>query len=155
MPSSYYRWCHANLGQATTWDNEDRSLVPWEILDICEELLAKERKKLTRTALGGEILEYTDRSLAGIDQLESARDFLDEVGSYVRTKAMAQVAIRERLGLPSELSKGSDTNWRDLDPKFRGESLFLTLIWGSCLSSLQWKWPENRLIARLSYRKLR
>ena len=120
----------ANINQTTTWDNNDRSLLPWEILATCEELLSKERARLIRTSLLGERLEYSDTSLTGVDGMESARDFLSDIESYVRTKAMAQAKLRERYGLPSALTKEDTKKWKPPNSSFPGNiSLYLACNW--------------------------
>ncbi|KAL4974054.1 hypothetical protein BDW66DRAFT_140782 [Aspergillus desertorum] len=73
--------------ETTTYKNEERSLSPAEIMEVCEEMLSKERAKLARHDLMGVELDYMDRSDHGIDQFESARDFLDSIQQYVQTKA--------------------------------------------------------------------
>ncbi|KAL3466153.1 hypothetical protein BJX64DRAFT_22872 [Aspergillus heterothallicus] len=73
--------------ESTTYKNEERSLSPGEIMDICEEMLSKERAKLIRKDLMGTELAYMDRTDHGIDQFESARDFLESIQQYVQTKA--------------------------------------------------------------------
>jgi DNA-directed RNA polymerase III subunit RPC1 len=73
--------------ESTTYDNNDRSLLPSEIMEVCEEMLSKERAKLERKDLLDGELGYMDRSDHGIDQLESARDFLESIQNYVQTKA--------------------------------------------------------------------
>ncbi|KAI9371302.1 DNA-directed RNA polymerase III largest subunit [Aspergillus egyptiacus] len=71
----------------TTYRNEERSLTPAEIMDVCEEMLSKERAKLVRKDLMGVELGYMDRSDHGVDQFESARDFLESIQQYVASKA--------------------------------------------------------------------
>jgi hypothetical protein len=110
----------ANPCQTTTWDNQETSLLPWEITASCEELLSKERAKLTRFSPVGEVLDYRDRSLAGVDQMESARDFLDSIRDFVQNKAQAQARGRERLGLPAATSKDNKRGWKHADPNFQG-----------------------------------
>lgn len=73
--------------ESTTYDNNDRSLLPSEIMEVCEEMLSKERAKLVRKDLLGNELDYMDRSDHGIDQHESERDFLESIKAYVQTKA--------------------------------------------------------------------
>ncbi|EAU36765.1 DNA-directed RNA polymerase III largest subunit [Aspergillus terreus NIH2624] len=73
--------------ETTTYDNDERSLLPHEIMEVCEEMLSKERAKLVRKDLMGNELGYMDRSDHGIDQYESARDFLESIQQYVQTKA--------------------------------------------------------------------
>lgn len=73
--------------ETTTYNNDERSLLPREIMEVCSEMLEKERAKLIRKDLMGNQLGYMDRSDNGIDQFESARDFLDSIEQYVQTKA--------------------------------------------------------------------
>ena len=53
----------------------------------------------------GKTLDYLDHSFAGTDQMESARDFLDDIEAFVHLKATDQASSRERLGLPASLSQ--------------------------------------------------
>lgn len=88
--------------ESTTYNNDERSLLPAEIMDVCEEMLGKERAKLGRKDLLGHELSYMDRSDHGIDQFESARDFLDSIESYIMTKAerlSSRTDKRSRKGL--------------------------------------------------------
>ncbi|KAF7712930.1 RNA polymerase III largest subunit [Penicillium ucsense] len=73
--------------ESTTYNNDERSLLPQEIMDVCHEMLEKERAKLVRKDLMGNELGYMDRSDHGVDQFESARDFLDSIEQYVQDKA--------------------------------------------------------------------
>lgn len=73
--------------ESTTYDVRDRGLLPSEIRNLCYELLASERAKLNRIDLMGRQLDYMDRSNRGVDQHESARDFLQSVEDYVGAKA--------------------------------------------------------------------
>lgn len=73
--------------ESTTYDNDERSLLPSEIMDVCEEMLSKERVKLKREDLLRNELGYMERSDHGIDQFESARDYLESIQQYVQTKA--------------------------------------------------------------------
>ncbi|KAL2855343.1 hypothetical protein BJY01DRAFT_243310 [Aspergillus pseudoustus] len=73
--------------ESTTYENDERSLSPGEIMEVCEEMLSKERAKLVRKDLMGVELAYMDRTDHGIDQFESARDFLESIQQYVQTKA--------------------------------------------------------------------
>ena len=53
----------------------------------------------------GEVLEYLDRSLHGIDDKESARDFLQSIEDFATRKAHEAAAARKRLGMPGALQK--------------------------------------------------
>ncbi|MCJ1307789.1 hypothetical protein MMC25_001437 [Agyrium rufum] len=98
-----------NHAEATTWNNSDRSLLPWEINRLTSELLATERKKLNRYASSGKALEYTDHSPVGIDQQESARDFLDDIAKFLASKAQEQVNARKKLGMPIAQTRQAST----------------------------------------------
>ncbi|KAH2698625.1 hypothetical protein KXV51_002839 [Aspergillus fumigatus] len=73
--------------ESITYDNDERSLLPHEIMEVCEEMLSKERAKLVREDLLGNKLAYMDRSDHGVDQFESARDFLESIQQYISSKA--------------------------------------------------------------------
>lgn len=100
---------------ATTWDNEERGLRPIEIIKITEQTLNPERAKLERFSLLGEKLGYKDQSDHGIDQYESARDFLDTIQNYLQIKCNKLAAIREKVGMEAgvEESKSIDTEVAD------------------------------------------
>ncbi|KKK16114.1 hypothetical protein P175DRAFT_0456264 [Aspergillus ochraceoroseus IBT 24754] len=87
--------------ESTTYDNDERSLSPAEIMEVCEQMLCKERAKLVRKDLMGLELGYMDRSDYGVDQFESARDFLESIQQYVGSKA-------EKL-----ISRGGDSDPSD------------------------------------------
>ena len=97
--------CTNHCPQTTTWDNHERSLLPWEIIALCDDLLLNERSKLARYSINGDILDYTDHSDFGIDHMESARDFLRSIEEFVHRKAHELGAARTKLGLPSGLDK--------------------------------------------------
>ncbi|KAJ5886938.1 DNA-directed RNA polymerase III subunit RPC1 [Penicillium subrubescens] len=78
--------------ESTTYNNDERSLLPQEIMEVCAEMLEKERAKLVRFDLMGNELGYMDRSDHGVDQFESARDFLDSIEHYVQDKAEKLIA---------------------------------------------------------------
>lgn len=73
--------------ESTTYENDDKGLSRSEIMELCEELLSIERTKLARSDFKGNDLEYMDRSDYGIDQHESARDFLQSIEDFVKVKA--------------------------------------------------------------------
>ena len=93
--------------EAITWKNSERSLVPWEIRELCSKLLAAVRQRLNRISPSGKSLDYRDHSPAAIDEHESARDFLDEVEDFIHDLAERQATARKRLGLPEANSKDS------------------------------------------------
>jgi len=70
----------------TTWSNEDSALHPNEIRRVTEEFMSPQRAKLGRLSIMGEQLDYGDKTEQGVDQLESARDFLEEVAHFIETK---------------------------------------------------------------------
>ena len=88
-----------------TWDNKDRTLLPWEIIATCSDQLQQRRTNLARKSLLGQDLDYFDRSVAAIDEKESARDFLQTVEDFMFRKAHELAAIRKRLNVPEGLQK--------------------------------------------------
>lgn len=91
--------------EATTWNNGDRPLLPWEIISMCSEQLGSRRSDLARKSSTGQELEYLDRSMTGIDDNESARDFLQTIEDFTTRKAHEAAALRKRLGIPEGLQK--------------------------------------------------
>ncbi len=91
--------------EATTWNNGDRPLLPWEIISTCSEQLSGRRSNLARKSATGQELEYLDRSTSGIDDNESARDFLQTIENFTTRKAHESAALRKRLGIPEGLQK--------------------------------------------------
>jgi DNA-directed RNA polymerase III subunit RPC1 len=90
-------WIHA---EALTWNNADRSLLPYEVTAHCERLLAEQKKKYTRTGLlHKELLPYDDQSDYAIDEHESARDFVTTVTKYVGGLASRMAKLRQKIGL--------------------------------------------------------
>lgn len=85
--------------ETTTWNNKEKSLLPWEIRAMCKDLLRKERQKLERISAKGELLEFIDESTGAIDQNESARDFLQDIENFIEKKAQAQRDRRNILNL--------------------------------------------------------
>ena len=75
------------------------------------------------------MLDYSDRSVVGIDQMESARDFLDSIEDFLQTKAHTQACAREKLGMPSGTSKNDIEKWKheDLDHEGRMFTILLFL----------------------------
>ena len=91
--------------EATTWSNEDRTLLPWEILSLCTEQLNSRRMSLARKSATGQSLDYLDESAAGVDDNESARDFLQTIENFTSRKAHEASALRKRLRMPDGLQK--------------------------------------------------
>lgn len=98
--------------ESTTWDNNERSLLPYEITELCEKLLQPEKDKLRRwDLLRNEQLNYNDDTWYAVDEHESAREFLDTVSNYASNLALRQFKTRKAAGL-LELA---------VDPKLSGE----------------------------------
>ncbi|KAM0809086.1 putative DNA-directed RNA polymerase subunit [Seiridium cardinale] len=96
-------WSHA---ETLTWDNKERALLPFEIRDICNFMIEKERARyLRRGLLHGEPLAYEDQSDYGIDEHESSRHFLRTIEAYVEGLAARLAKVREEFGLEGYLDK--------------------------------------------------
>jgi DNA-directed RNA polymerase III subunit RPC1 len=90
-------WTHA---EALTYNNADPSLLPYQINAHCEKLLVKQKSLYVRKGLlHDEPLPYDDPSDYGIDEHESARDFLATITKYVRGLASRMATIRQKVGL--------------------------------------------------------
>ncbi|KAK2747991.1 hypothetical protein FQN57_001582 [Myotisia sp. PD_48] len=91
--------------ETTTFDNNERGLLPSEIMELCRQLLAPEREKLQRIDLFGNDMSFTDRSDQGIDELESNRDFLQSIEDFVSTKAerLEKAGDGDGSGKPMEM----------------------------------------------------
>jgi DNA-directed RNA polymerase III subunit RPC1 len=86
---------------STTWDYNDRALLPYEITALTDKLLGKERAKLSRRGLlNNEPMAYDDQTDYGIDEHESARDFLGTVSKYVESLTSKLAKARQKAGLP-------------------------------------------------------
>lgn len=81
----------------TTWDNNERGLDSEEVEEIVSKTLDVERKKLARFSDNGTLLAPDDTSDAGVDQLESVRNFMDTVQTFVATKMNGIVSSQSRL----------------------------------------------------------
>ncbi len=87
--------------ESLTWNNNDRGLLPYEITALADMLLEPERKKLIRRGLiHGEILPYDSTTDYGVDELESARGFVNDVVKYVGKLATKLQKARIQAGLP-------------------------------------------------------
>ncbi|KAI1401383.1 beta and beta-prime subunits of DNA dependent RNA-polymerase [Hypoxylon fuscum] len=96
-------WSHA---ENLTWNNSDRALLPFEILEVCDSLLAPERERYQRRGLlFGEPLGYRDDSDYAIDEHESARKFLDTIYNHVEELAKSLSKFRTTAGLDGLLTR--------------------------------------------------
>lgn len=90
-------WTHA---ETLTWNNDEPTLLPHEIMDVCKQMLDKERVKYQRRRLvDGAMLDYDDDSNLSIDEHESARRFLREIEGYVSARAKKLSDARREAGL--------------------------------------------------------
>lgn len=92
-----HTWTHV---ESITWNNNERTLLPHEILEVCEAILGKERGRYTRRRLvDNHTLDYNDQTDEGIDEHESAREFLQTIYSYVAKRAEKLAKARSIAGL--------------------------------------------------------
>ncbi|OTA90479.1 hypothetical protein M434DRAFT_367966 [Hypoxylon sp. CO27-5] len=98
VPVDFNRtWSHA---ENLTWKNSDKALLPFEILDLTESILKKERDRYQRRGLvHGEPLEYGDQTDYAIDEHESARKFLHAVYEHMEGLAKKLAVFRSAAGL--------------------------------------------------------
>jgi DNA-directed RNA polymerase III subunit RPC1 len=102
-------WTHA---ESITFTNREQSLLPNELMELCRNLLDPERAKLERRHLvTNELMDYWDQSLEGLDLLEGARKFIEDVTQYVQKRADKLARARNRSGI-SDVTSAMDM---DLD----------------------------------------
>ncbi|KAJ4302538.1 DNA-directed RNA polymerase III subunit C1 (rpo31) [Collariella sp. IMI 366227] len=99
-------WNHA---KSISWSNEERSLLPWEIQELCKTILDVERQKYVRKHLvTNEEIKYDDETirksmehdvLIAIDEHESARVYLNTIRDNIRGHAMKLAKARKAVGL--------------------------------------------------------
>ncbi|KAL8294013.1 hypothetical protein RB600_000133 [Gaeumannomyces tritici] len=90
-------WTHS---EALTWDNAERSLLPWEILQLCDQVIETQRQRYGRYDLVNKSpLPYDDQRDRSIDEHESARNFWKSVYGYIQGRADRLEAIRRQIGL--------------------------------------------------------
>ncbi|KAI2639175.1 beta and beta-prime subunits of DNA dependent RNA-polymerase [Hypomontagnella submonticulosa] len=106
VPVNFARtWSHA---EALTWKNSDKALLPFEIIELCDSILQKERERYRRRGLlHGEPLEYRDSSDYAIDEHESGRKFLDTVYGHMEGLAKKLSKFRTAAGLGPMLTRPS------------------------------------------------
>ncbi|KAI2470908.1 beta and beta-prime subunits of DNA dependent RNA-polymerase [Annulohypoxylon bovei var. microspora] len=104
LPVNFERtWSHA---ENLTWNNSERALLPFEILELCESILRKERDHYQRRGLlHGEPLGYRDETSYAVDEHEGGRKFLDSVYDHMNDLAEKLANFRTAAGLEPLLEK--------------------------------------------------
>ncbi|TGO27463.1 hypothetical protein BPAE_0041g00130 [Botrytis paeoniae] len=98
VPVNFKRtWTQA---ETLTWNNEERSLLPYEVTKQCAEHLATFKAKFSRFGLrNGEPLSYDDASDYGVDEHDGGREFLAAVNKFIGEKASHMGRVRTKAGL--------------------------------------------------------
>ncbi|KAI1089999.1 beta and beta-prime subunits of DNA dependent RNA-polymerase [Rostrohypoxylon terebratum] len=109
VPVNFTRtWSHA---ENITWDNSERALLPFEITELSESILQKERDRYQRRSLlHGELLDYTINEKDNpelIDEHDGARKFLKKVTEFMEQLAKRLANFRASAGLDPLLEKPS------------------------------------------------
>ncbi|KAL8881089.1 MAG: hypothetical protein Q9198_001639 [Flavoplaca austrocitrina] len=86
--------------EATTWNHRARALLPYEIDEICKELLSRSRDRLLRQPLGNDKTVPDPSVDDPTAESNSVLDYLYTVQQFVSRKADAVAAARRKLGLP-------------------------------------------------------
>jgi DNA-directed RNA polymerase III subunit RPC1 len=120
MPVHFERmWKHA---QALTLNNNEPSLLPYEVKEYLESLLADHKSKLQRKGLlHGESLPYyiDDKTDYGVDEHEGARKFIEDVAKHVDGLMSKMINLRKKLGLPTYVT---GPGYRSRPPSLSEES---------------------------------
>lgn len=107
-------WTHA---EALTWNNEEPTLLPHEIIEVCRSMIEAEKLKYPRRRLtDGKALDYDDDSNLSIDEHESARRFLREIDAYVVARAKKLSNARKEAGMNPDDGEGMEIDTREEDP---------------------------------------
>lgn len=110
--------------ESLTWDNTERGLLPYEMTQLCEELLVPEKAKLYREGLQNkEPLDYNDESNYGVDEKESQRGFIETVRVFIENRAKALNSARIRAGLPDLMVKPEDGYDASSEPRDRTDQM--------------------------------
>ncbi|TGZ83978.1 beta and beta-prime subunits of DNA dependent RNA-polymerase [Ascodesmis nigricans] len=92
-----------------TFNNTDQGLLPYELMALCDEIIAPLEKKVVRKDLMGTVV--SDEELArmeeedankALDEQESLRHFYKSLRLYVSDKAKMLGTLREKYGLPRQ-----------------------------------------------------
>ena len=86
-------WSHA---LHSTWDNDEPGLFSDEIKEVVDETLGREKKKIVRLGQGGVTLAYEDATDAGVDQLESVRDFLGTIEGFIAERSKQLISNQKQ-----------------------------------------------------------
>jgi DNA-directed RNA polymerase III subunit RPC1 len=106
-----------------TWDHsynitfnvDDKSLLPYQVVDVCEEILQPLEAKLLRYDNLGNLVdpEHADK-IEYVDQNDAERDFYQSIRDFMKKKASRMSRVRESKGLHGLLERPSD-ELADLD----------------------------------------
>lgn len=88
---------------------------------ICDDLLSHEKSKLARLSLNGTVLDYLDKSDAGVDHKDSARDFVQSIQDFVYDKAKILAAARQKRGIPKGLTEQELANWSSSESQLQSK----------------------------------
>ncbi|TPX15815.1 uncharacterized protein E0L32_000149 [Thyridium curvatum] len=90
-------WTHA---ENLTLDNSEPSLLPDQVMEICNTMLNAERNRcIRRDLVTNKILPYNDDSDKSLDWQEGKRNFIETVHAYVKARAEKIAKIRKMSGL--------------------------------------------------------
>ncbi|KAL9592773.1 MAG: hypothetical protein Q9179_006388, partial [Wetmoreana sp. 5 TL-2023] len=93
--------------EAITWNDSARTLLPYEIIAICRDLLAQNQERLFRQPLGHNkiVSKSGDHTQDEMAESDSVRDYLDTVQDFLHRKAHSVAAARTKLGLSQGMAK--------------------------------------------------
>ncbi|KAL8862449.1 MAG: hypothetical protein Q9178_000946 [Gyalolechia marmorata] len=109
--------------EATTWNHKARTLLPYEIVDICKDLLAQNQDRLLRQPLGNDQIASDPSSEDPTAESDSVLDYLHTVQQFVDHKADVVAATRRKLGLPEGRTKNEKGTLRGATAKAANEAL--------------------------------
>lgn len=114
VPVNFARtWSHAlNL----TFSNQEKNLLPYEIIEVCESVLKPLEEKLVRRDNLGNIVTGEEAELeAYADETDPQRDFYESIRAFVRQQAekLGEVRMRKNMLALTERPEGEE--YADID----------------------------------------
>src|SRR5690606_5757287 len=88
-----------------TWSNEERGLLPYELIELCDQLLQPELDKIPRINFKGELVPDENLDDNELDGDEHKRMFYRKVKDYVKGKAEKIAKLRAKLTMYGGMEK--------------------------------------------------
>lgn len=115
MPVNFKRTFYHS--ENLTFNNTDRGLYPWEIVQRTDDILCPLEKKLVRYDLLRNVISDDKVDDRTMDEHEAKREFFASVRKFMREKAIALAGLRTRYHLPA-YDEIPDADYMDIDDSY-------------------------------------